>query len=215
MKKLILVGMLLLLMTGCGNKEYHTITASKAKEMMNEDTVILDVRTESEYEVSHIKDAINVPLDKINNIETQLTDKKQTILVYCQSGNRSKDAAQKLVELGYQNVYNFGGLSDWTYGIVSSLKEQAELSLKALIQAIEMTYLESFLSEEIQLPLSITCNGEACIYNQNKEIPLSKGIVPTTAKLTLNQEGKIEPTTEIVIKGYQCSILENETVTCN
>ena len=87
--------------------------------MENEENyIILDVRTEEEYKKSHIPEAINIPNEEIT-IETtnKLTDKDQLILVYCRSGNRSKEASKKLVKLGYTNVYDFGGINDWKYDI--------------------------------------------------------------------------------------------------
>lgn len=98
-------------------QEYREITADKAKEMMdNQDVVILDVRTEAEYRAKHIKDAVLIPLDQVEDLaEIELPEKEKTILVYCRSGQRSRVASQMLVELGYTNVYEFGGIIDWPY----------------------------------------------------------------------------------------------------
>lgn len=98
-------------------QEYREITADKAKEMMdNQDVVVLDVRTEAEYRAKHIKDAVLIPLDQVEDLaEIELPEKEQTILVYCRSGQRSRVASQMLVELGYTNVYEFGGIIDWPY----------------------------------------------------------------------------------------------------
>ena len=97
-----------------------TISSEEAKRIMEneENYIILDVRTEEEYKKSHIPEAINIPNEEIT-IETtnKLTDKDQLILVYCRSGNRSKEASKKLVKLGYTNVYDFGGINDWKYDI--------------------------------------------------------------------------------------------------
>ena len=80
-----------------------------------EDYVILDVRTKEEYDEKHIKGAILVPNETIGNEEIlELPDKDQMILVYCRSGNRSKQASEKLAKLGYTNVYEFGGINSWT-----------------------------------------------------------------------------------------------------
>ena len=79
------------------------------------DYIILDVRTPEEYEEKHIKGAVNLPNETIKTEEiTQLPDKEQLILVYCRSGNRSKQASQKLADLGYTNIVEFGGIKDWT-----------------------------------------------------------------------------------------------------
>ena len=96
------------------------ITAHRAKEMMDsqENYVILDTRTQEEYDESHIPGAILIPYDRIlEKAEDVLTDKDQLIFVYCRSGRRSKLAAQDLVKLGYTNIKEFGGILDWPYEI--------------------------------------------------------------------------------------------------
>lgn len=102
-------------------REYHQISQEEAMEMMkNEsDYVIVDVRTMEEYLEGHIPDAICIPVESITNQQpSQLPDLNQTILVYCRSGNRSKQAAQKLLELGYSKIYEFGGINTWPGEIV-------------------------------------------------------------------------------------------------
>ena len=97
------------------------ITAQQAKELMDteEGYVILDTRTQEEYDEGHIPGAIVISHDEITEkAEGILTDKNQLILVYCRSGRRSKIAAEALVELGYTNVKEFGGIIDWPYEIV-------------------------------------------------------------------------------------------------
>ena len=80
--------------------------------------IILDVRTIEEFNTGHIPNAINLPNEVIYDEATKiLTDKEQVILVYCRSGRRSKEASSKLVELGYTNVLEFGGILDWKYEI--------------------------------------------------------------------------------------------------
>lgn len=79
-----------------------------------EDYLILDVRTPEEYEEAHIPEAVNVPNETIGTEEIpELPDKEQLIFVYCHSGNRSKQASQKLADLGYTNIIEFGGINDW------------------------------------------------------------------------------------------------------
>ena len=98
--------------------EYHKITAEEAKERMDsgDDIIILDVRTQDEYEESHIPGAILIPNETIGTeMPDQLPDAGQEILVYCRSGNRSAQAAKKLVEAGYTQIYDFGGIMDWPY----------------------------------------------------------------------------------------------------
>ena len=84
------------------------------------DYVILDVRTPEEFAAGHIPNAINIPNETIGASEiSALPDKDQLILVYCRSGRRSKEAAQKLVSLGYTSIVEFGGILDWTGETVS------------------------------------------------------------------------------------------------
>ena len=99
---------------------YHKITAEETKTMMDEQTVtVVDVRTEAEYQEGHIADAVLVPNESIaDQMPEALPDKEATLLVYCRSGRRSKEASEKLLELGYRNVYDFGGINDWPYDVV-------------------------------------------------------------------------------------------------
>ena len=98
---------------------YKKITPNEAKVMMEESKVTLvDVRTEAEYKKGHIPGAILVPNETIGNtMPEQLPDKKATIMVYCRSGARSKQASDKLIKLGYEKVYDLGGIIDWPYEI--------------------------------------------------------------------------------------------------
>lgn len=98
--------------------EYKKITAEEAKERMDKDdkVVILDVRTEEEYQEGHVPGAIAIPNETISSGPLEeLPDMDQAILVYCRSGNRSAQAAKKLAEAGYTQVYDFGGIIDWPY----------------------------------------------------------------------------------------------------
>lgn len=96
------------------------ITAEQAKEMMdqNKECVILDVRDQSEYDEGHIPGAILIPYTEIENRAEELPDKNQLILVYCRSGRRSAIAVASLVDMGYTNVKDFGGIIDWPYEVV-------------------------------------------------------------------------------------------------
>lgn len=100
--------------------EYRKITAEQAYEMMNtQEVVIVDVRTQSEYNEGHIQNAVLIPNETIgSDLPANLPDKNAIILVYCRSGRRSEEAARKLINLGYVSVYDFGGINDWTYGTV-------------------------------------------------------------------------------------------------
>ena len=108
------------LLSACGassKPSYRQITADEAAQMMQEETdfVLLDVRTQEEYASGHIPGAICIPNETIGSEEiTELPDKDQLILVYCRSGNRSKQASQKLAEQDYTNVVEFGGINGWT-----------------------------------------------------------------------------------------------------
>jgi rhodanese-related sulfurtransferase len=94
--------------------EYRKISPSQAIEMMDGDAIILDVRTQSEFDEGHIPNALLLPSTEIVQRATEvLPDKGQTILIYCRSGRRSALAAKELVELGYTNIYDFGGILDW------------------------------------------------------------------------------------------------------
>lgn len=104
-----------------GKAKYTSITQEEAKKRMDENTkaIILDVRTKEEYAEGHIKNAILVPNETINNVPPkELPDKNAEILVYCRSGRRSKEAAGKLAAMGYKKVLEFGGISSWKYGVV-------------------------------------------------------------------------------------------------
>ena len=97
---------------------YKQITPAEAKEIMDKENgyVILDVRTQEEYDETHIDGAILIPDYEIaDKAESVLKDKDQLILIYCRSGRRSKNAASELVKLGYTNVKEFGGIIDWPY----------------------------------------------------------------------------------------------------
>ena len=99
---------------------YQQISPEEAKELMDAETdyVILDVRTKEEYEAGHVVEAVCIPNETIDDTVTeQLPDKDQLILVYCRSGNRSKQAAQKLADLGYTDIREFGGINTWQYEV--------------------------------------------------------------------------------------------------
>ena len=123
----------LLLLTGCGGRgeadqaqtteaTYRQISQEEAAEIMNTqgDFLLLDVRTQAEFQDRHIPGAICIPNETIGSAEIpELPNKDQLILVYCRSGNRSKQAAEKLVSLGYTNIVEFGGINSWPGETVS------------------------------------------------------------------------------------------------
>ena len=100
--------------------EYKKITSDEAKKMMEtQKVIVVDVRTLEEYNEGHIPNAISVPLETIENeAEAKLKNKDDLILVYCRSGRRSREAALKLIEKGYTNVIDFGGINDWNGEVV-------------------------------------------------------------------------------------------------
>ena len=114
-----------LLLGGCGaggQEGYRQVTMEEAVDMMaqEQDYQILDVRTWEEYKQGHIPGAICIPNETIGTEPLpQLPDQNQLILVYCRSGNRSKQASEKLAKLGYSNVVEFGGINSWTGETVS------------------------------------------------------------------------------------------------
>ena len=122
MKKLIPILLSALMFTGCAGTSnnqpntYRQITMDEAVTMMAQETgyIILDVRRPDEFAAGHIPGAINVANETIGTDDVpELPDKNQLIMVYCRSGRRSKEAAEKLVKLGYTNIVEFGGILDW------------------------------------------------------------------------------------------------------
>ena len=135
MKRLLIPALAaLLLLTGCAHApapqqaaedstkpSWVQIDQETAKRMMEADDghVIVDVRRQDEYDAGHIPGAVLIPNESIvDERPSELPDLEQVILIYCRSGNRSKQAAQKLADLGYLNVYEFGGITTWTGEIV-------------------------------------------------------------------------------------------------
>ncbi|WP_291641808.1 rhodanese-like domain-containing protein [Clostridium sp.] len=122
--------------SGCSNKNienknevtnvskqitFKNITPEEAKKRLDseKEIILLDVRTKEEYESGHIKDSILMPVDTLaEEAEKNLVDKEAIIFTYCRSGSRSRAADNILVEQGYKNVYNLGGIADWPYEVV-------------------------------------------------------------------------------------------------
>ena len=141
MKKLIFLIALCMLLVSCGEDTdisiiggadgptaitvgkqsmYINITPDDAKKIMDsgEDYVLLDVREKDEYDAGHIPGAILIPHGEISErAENVIVNKDVQILVYCRSGRRSKIASESLLELGYTNIKEFGGIIDWQYEI--------------------------------------------------------------------------------------------------
>ena len=148
MKKVVILLLAVLLLAGCSNQNtepqqttqpaqteattmateltreaYLNITQEEAKHLMDTETdyIILDVRRQDEFDEKHIPGAILIPNEVIRErAEAELTNKDQLILVYCRSGNRSKQASEVLKELGYTYIREFGGIIDWPYEVVTA-----------------------------------------------------------------------------------------------
>lgn len=134
MKRYLIIGLAIVTMfaiAGCSDNDeqvsdntkeaavYQKISQEEAKKMMDEGALVIDVREDYEYADAHIDGAILSPLGNLeNDIANHADSKDDTILIYCRSGNRSRTATNILVEQGYTNVYDFGGIIDWTYGTV-------------------------------------------------------------------------------------------------
>jgi rhodanese-related sulfurtransferase len=101
---------------------YQVITADEAYRIIQEtdDVVILDVRTQAEFESGHIEGALLIPHNQLKESASELLPRSdQVILIYCRSGNRSAQSAKLLIELGYIHVFDFGGILDWPYDIIA------------------------------------------------------------------------------------------------
>ncbi len=117
---IVLIGFLLFVISGCSSPKltYQTLSAQQAYSLLQsqKDIVLLDVRTLSEHQQIRIPGSILIPLDSLTNqVEQVIVDKETVILVYCRTGNRSKEAAEILVRLGYKNVSDIGGIVSWPY----------------------------------------------------------------------------------------------------
>lgn len=113
----ILVLLAVILLLPSKRAAYTHISHEEARKMMAKDNghIVVDVRSREEYDAGHIPGAILIPNETIGTKQPdQLPDLSQIILLYCRSGNRSKQAAQKLVAMGYKNVFDFGGINSWT-----------------------------------------------------------------------------------------------------
>ena len=121
---LLLICAVCLLTAGCGQAvTYKHISHDEARAMTaaQADVILLDVRTPQEYEKKHLPDAVLLPIEDLRNgkLET-LPDKNAKIIVYCWTGRRAEDAAALLTEKGYTNVYEMGGIVDWTGSVVGT-----------------------------------------------------------------------------------------------
>ena len=125
MKKILYL-LLILVLCGCSNNsiksneivpkviDYKTVY----NEIDNKNIYIIDVREDYEYKGGHIKNSYNIPLNKINEFNKMMISLDSKIIVYCHSGNRSRQAANLLIEMGYTNVYDMGGINNWNYELI-------------------------------------------------------------------------------------------------
>lgn len=119
MKKIFILGLFVMLLCSCGSDKkeeaavLQKVTCSEMLDLVDEDAILIDVRTLAEFNSGHLDDAINLPVENIANlIEEKVADKETKIVVYCRSGNRSATAGQTLIDMGYKNVYDMGGMSN-------------------------------------------------------------------------------------------------------
>jgi len=117
MKKILLL-LIIFILVGCSNdiSTFQKINGNEAKQLVSDSgAIIIDVRSSAEYERYHISNAINIPVDKISKEElaSEIESFDSNIIVYCASGYRSNEAAQKLVDLGYNNIYDLGSIDNW------------------------------------------------------------------------------------------------------
>ncbi|MFT9497131.1 rhodanese-like domain-containing protein [Anaerosolibacter sp.] len=116
---LIVISLIFFFITSRQNEGYRSIDPAEAKAKLKDKKVILlDVRTTEEYKEKHISQSVLIPLDELQGkIEKSIPNKDQEIIIYCRSGNRSKTASTMLLKMGYENVYDLGGIIDWPYGV--------------------------------------------------------------------------------------------------
>ena len=172
-RKLLSILLLALVLTGCAqrnqaegsNMGYRQIDQETAKRMMEADDghVIVDVRRQDEYDGGHIPGAILIPNESIGGEAPEaLPDMDQIILVYCRSGNRSKQAAEKLAAIGYTHIYEFGGINDWTGEIVT---DEAQ--------------------EESEMRLTIGEREVPVTWEDNASVAALKGLLPLTVRMSM------------------------------
>ena len=142
---------------------YAQISQDEAKLMMQDDDghIIVDVRRADEYAQGHIPGAILIPNESITDTPPEeLPDKDQTILVYCRTGRRSKEASRKLADMGYVNVYEFGGINDWTGEIVTDEPETSggseDMKLYINSEEVPVTWENNASVEELKTMLPLT-----------------------------------------------------------
>ena len=192
----------LLCLTGCSAEEkmtYRRISQEEAKQMMTRDDghIIVDVRRRDEYDAGHIPGAILIPNESIGTEPPeQLPDKERIILIYCRSGRRSKEAAQKLADMGYSNIYEFGGIIDWKGEITT---DKPAMSLKIGETEVPVTWEDNPSAEAMRelLPLTV----EMSMYGGFEQVgPIGREIVSN------DEQTKTEPGDIVLYSGDQIVI---------
>ena len=186
----------ILLLTACSSggqvmdgedmvRSYTQISQEEAKQMMKQDgtQIIVDVRTQEEYDSGHIPGAICIPNESIGTEQPEeLPDLDQIILVYCRSGNRSKQAAQKLFDMGYINVYEFGGINDWTGEVVTETPDtdasQESVHESEIADISQESEPESQMTDEekTDMKLKIGDTEVPVIWEENESVDALKAL---------------------------------------
>ena len=192
----IIMAALLLLLTACSSgpqamdgedmvRSYTQISQEEAKQMMEQDgtQIIVDVRTQEEYDSGHIPGAICIPNESIGTEHPEeLPDLDQVILVYCRSGNRSKQAAQKLFDMGYINVYEFGGINDWTGEVVTETPDtdasQESVHESEIADISQESEPESQMTDEEKTDMKLKSGDTAVpvIWEENESVDALKAL---------------------------------------
>ena len=193
---LILFTLLALLLTACSSgpqvmdgedmvRSYTQISQDEAKKMMEQDgtQIIVDVRMQEEYDSGHIPGAICIPNESIGTEPPEeLPDFDQIILIYCRSGNRSKQAAQKLFDMGYINVYEFGGINDWTGEVVTETPDtdasQESVHESEIADISQESEPESQMTDEekTDMKLKIGDTEVPVIWEENESVDALKAL---------------------------------------
>lgn len=194
MKRVFLPMLLLLLLAGCTAREseqvseptaasYTQIDQETAMRMMEQDDghVIVDVRRQDEYDEGHIPDAILIPNETIESEPPEtLPDYDQIILIYCRSGNRSKQASQKLADMGYTNIYEFGGIIDWTGEIVTEQVPETE----SASDADEPISMDESTGEKT-MRLKIDNTAVPVVWEENASVEALRELLPLTVQMSM------------------------------
>ena len=191
---IIIVLLSILSLSGCAQKQdvdenetvsqsYRQISQEEAKEMMARDDghVVVDVRRQDEYDAGHIPGAILVPNESIGcDSPEALPDYDQIILIYCRSGNRSKQAAEKLASMGYTNIYEFGGIIDWT----GEIETEEAAAPAADTEAIEGTS-DIASTEEKHMKLAIGDQEVPVTWEENASVDALRELLPLTIEMSM------------------------------